>query len=163
MKKYAMRIAERELDTEEAWRILDAGEYCVISTVDEDGTPYGVPMSYVMMDKKLYVHTTNTYGHKLDNWHHDPRVSVTVATEVEPCFEDTFFTSRFASVIASGQIHRVEDIVQVRQALVALCMKYMPELKHEIGPAIEREINDTDIWEVAFDEVRAKGGRRLSK
>lgn len=160
MKHYEMRMADRELGHEDAMEILDAGEYCVISTVDEDGSPYGVPMSYVMIDDKLYVHTTNTYGHKLDDWRRDPRVSIAVATEVEPCFENTFFTTRFASVVASGRISLVEDSVLVRRALVDLCMKYMPEMKHEIGPAIERELADTDIWEVEFDELRAKGGRR---
>lgn len=160
MDGYQMRMADRELPLEEAQAILEAGEYCVISTVDKDGAPYGVPLSYAMLDGKLCIHTTNTYGHKMDDWQRDPRVSVTVATEVEPCFEDTFFTTRFASVVASGRIQPIENPARIRKVLVALCMKYLPALKDEIGPAIEREIADTAAWEVVFDEVRAKGARR---
>lgn len=36
--------AEREISAEEALEILEEASYCVISTVDEDGAPYGVPM-----------------------------------------------------------------------------------------------------------------------
>lgn len=162
-KRYEMQMADRELTEAEALEILDAGEYAVISTVDPDGTPYGIPVSYAMMDGKLYIHTGERPGHKIDDFLHDPRVSVAVATEVEPCFEDTFFTTRFASVVAQGRISKVEDTATVRRVLVELCMKYMPELKDEIGPAIGREIDVTAAWCVEFDEIRGKAGRRLSK
>ena len=162
-KRYDMQMADRELSEAEAWEILDAGEYAVISTVDPDGTPYGVPVSYVIIDEKLSLHTGERPGHKIDDFLHDPRVSVAVATEVEPCFEDTFFTTRFASVVASGRISKVDDSTLVRRVLVELCMKYLPELKDEIGPAIGREIDVTAAWCVEFDEVRGKAGRRLAK
>lgn len=163
MKTYPMRMAERKLSESEAHKILDAGEYCVISTVDEDGTPYCVPLSYVREGSTLYFHTTAGTGHKMDDFAHDERVCVAVATEVEPCFEETFFTSRFASVIARGRISLVQDRVTVRKVLVALCMKYLPEFKHEIGGGIEREIDDTAVWMVELDEIAAKGGRRREK
>ncbi len=162
-KPYKMQMGDRELTEAEAWEILEAGEYAVVSTVDPDGAPYGVPLSYVIMDKKLYIHTGERGGHKIDDFEHDARVSVAVATEVEPCFEDTFFTTRFASVIASGRISKVQDRVMLRRVLVELCMKYLPELKDEIGPAIGREIDVTAAWCIEFDEVRGKAGRRLSK
>lgn len=161
MDGYRMQMAERELDRADALEILEAGEYCVVSTVDEDGAPYGVPLSYVMMDGRMYFHTGKRPGHKIDDFQRDPRISIAVATEVEPCYEETFFTTRFASVIASGRIRRVDDPVEVRKALVALCMKYLPQFKDEIGGAIERELGITDIWVADLGEIRGKAGRRL--
>lgn len=163
MIDYPMRAADRELDEAEAREILDAGEFCVVSTVDADGMPYGVPLSYVMMDGALCFHTTNAGGHKLENFARDERVCVTVATEVEPCYEDDFFTTRFASVIARGRVRRVEDGAAMRKVLVALCMKYLPECKDKIGEGIAREIDETAIWAVDLDEVRGKGARRLGR
>lgn len=163
MTTHQMRVADRKLSEGEAHEILEAGEYCVISTVDEDGMPYGVPLSYVMMDGRLYIHTTNTYGHKLDDFERDDRVCVTVATEVEACFENDFLTSRYASVIARGRICRVEDDLSVRQALVALTMKYLPEYKHEIGPNMKRDLPETAIWAIDLDEITGKGAHRLKK
>lgn len=160
-KSYPMQIAERELTLEEAYEILEEGEFAVISTVDPDGSPYGVPVSYVMIDGKFYIHTAKGPGHKFDDFKHDSRVSVVVASELEPIYEDTFFTTRFASVIASGNISRVEDSKTLRRVLVELCMKYVPQFKEEIGGAIEREWDITDAWVVEFSEVRGKAGRRL--
>lgn len=163
MKHYEMQNAKRELTREEAWEILEAGEYCVISGVDLDGMPYGVPMSYALTDGHLYVHTSKGPGHKFDCWCANPQVSIAVATEVEAVYIEDYFSTRFASVIAQGTIKPVEDVVEVKQALVALCMKYLPEYRHEIGGAIARELDATAIWVVDFEEVRGKAGRRLKK
>lgn len=162
-QSYPMQMAERELSLTEAREILEEGEYCVLSTVDPDGTPYGIPLSYVMLDDRLYIHTGERAGHKIDDWEHDPRVCISVAIEVEPCYEESFFTTRFASVIAQGRIHHLERASEVRKVLVALCMKYLPQFKDEIGGAIEREIDVTGAWCVELDEIRGKAGRRLKE
>ena len=112
---------------------------------------------------RIYVHTTNTYGHKIDDWKRDGRVCGTVANEVEPCYEETFFTSRFATAMAFGRIRRVEDPVAVRKALVALCMKYMPSEKREIGGAIQREFDITDVWCIDVEVLTGKAGRRKNR
>ena len=153
MIDYPLLAKDRELSASEALEVLEAGEFCVVSTVDVDGMPYGVPR----------FHTTNKAGHKLDNFARDGRACVTVATEVEPCYEDDFFTTRFASVIARGRVRRVEDGAAMRKVLVALCMKYLPEHKDKIGEGIAREIDDTAIWAVDLEEVRGKGARRLGR
>lgn len=159
-KHYDMtQLAEREATFEDAQYILNHGEYATLSCVDEDGAPYGIPISYAMIDEKMYVHTGLGPGHKFENWERDNRVSIAVAIDLEPIYVETFFTTRYASVVASGTISRVEDSVTARKALVALCMKYMSEAKAEIGGAIEREWDITSVWEISFDEVRAKAGR----
>ena len=163
MIDYPLLAKDRELSASEALEVLEAGEFCVVSTVDVDGMPYGVPLSYGMLDGALCFHTTNKAGHKLDNFVRDGRACVTVATEVEPCYEDDFFTTRFASVIARGRVRRVEDGAAMRKVLVALCMKYLPEHKDKIGEGIAREIDDTAIWAVDLEEVRGKGARRLGR
>lgn len=163
MTKYDMRMAERKTSDEETWEIFESAEYATVSTVDADGTPYGTPVSFVLMDGIFYLHTTNTFGHKMDNFARDARVCISAAVDVEPCYEEAFMTSRFGSIVAFGRARLVQDNVERRKMLVALCMKYLPEFKHEIGGAIERELNDTAIWAVNIDEITGKAGRRLSK
>ena len=163
-KHYEMtQLKEREATLEDAWEILDAGQFAVVSTVDEDGAPYGVPISYVIMDEKMYIHTGKGPGHKFDNFVRDNRVSVTVAIDLEPLFMETFFTTRYASVIATGRITKVEDSVTARKALVALCIKYVPDAQKEIGNAIEREWSITDVYAIDLEEIRAKAGRWKKK
>lgn len=163
MTEYRMRIAERETSLEEALGILEEAAYCVISTVDADGAPYGVPMSFVLMDGKLYVHTTNTFGHKMDDFRRDARVSAVAVVDVEACYEDGFMTSRYGSALVTGCIRRVDKDIEVRHALVALCMKYLPEHKDKIGAAIESEIADTDVWVIEPESIVGKAARRKKR
>lgn len=154
-----MQCPEREISEEQAREILEAGEYCVLATVDEDGAPYCVPLSYVVDGDDLYIHTGRTRGEKMRNWERDARVCLTVAVDMEPCYEETFFTTRYASVIARGSIERVGDSAKVRWVLAKLCMKYCPEFKAEIGGGIAREIDITSAWVVHLDELSGKAGR----
>lgn len=75
--------------------------------------------------------------------------------------EDGFFTTRYASVIATGTIRLVEEPAQVRRALAELCLKYSPEFKQEIGGAIERELPVTAVWAIDLNHISGKAGRRL--
>ena len=90
-------------------------------------------------------------------------ISMLMACEVEPCYEETFFTTRFASAMVAGRIRHVESSLAVRKMLVALCMKYMPSEKHEIGGAIEREFDITDVWCIDVERITGKAGRRKPK
>lgn len=163
MVHYPMRVAERALSEQDAFEVLDSAEYIVVSTVDEDGAPYGVPLSFALVEGKIYFHTTNDYGHKLDDFERDSRVCVTAVVDVEPCFVEDFMTTRYGSAMLFGRVRRIESDIEVRKALVALCMKYLPEYKKEIGPAIEREIADTAVWTVDVDSVSGKAGRWRKK
>ncbi len=153
MKSYPMQMKERELSLEDAMEILEEGEFATIATVDPDGTPYCVPVSYVIIDGNMYIHTGKAGGHKFDDFNFNNRVCVSVANEIEPCYEETFFTTRFASVIAQGRISEIEDCKQIKRVLVELCMKYLPQFKDEIGGAIEREIETTGVWVIEFDRI----------
>lgn len=50
MKVYPMRRKDRQAGEEDILRILKENVYGVLSTISEDGWPYGVPVSYVYED-----------------------------------------------------------------------------------------------------------------
>lgn len=153
---YDMKMSSREAGDDEVARILEEGQFCVISTVDADGMPYGVPVSYVMIDGMLYLHSTNAGGHKADDFEHDGRVCATVVQHVAPCYENSFFSTRYESAMVFGRIDRVADDALRRKVLGALCMKYVPAARDEIGGAIERGIAGVEIWRILPTEVSGK-------
>jgi hypothetical protein len=51
-----VRRKDRGIGTREAIEILDSAEYGVLSTVDKDGQPYGIPLSYVYKNNSIYFH-----------------------------------------------------------------------------------------------------------
>lgn len=161
MTHYEMRYDKRKLSDEDARGVFEEADYIVVSTVDADGMPYGIPISFVISGDTLYLHSTNTFGHKLDDFRRDPRVCATAAHGAKPCYEQTFFTTRYESAMAFGEIREVPEGAEFRRALVDLCMKYVPDAKHEIGAAIEREIGDTIVWAIDIEELTGKAARKI--
>ena len=50
------RRKDRAIPKEKAIALLKKAEYGVPSTVDEDGTPYGVPLNFCVIDHSIYFH-----------------------------------------------------------------------------------------------------------
>ena len=61
-----MRRSDKALPNDALVKILQEGEYGVLSTVSADGQPYGVPLNYALQNNNLYFHCALD-GHKLDN------------------------------------------------------------------------------------------------
>ena len=107
--------------------VLDAAEFAIVSTVDDDGMPYGVPLSFVRRGDTLYFHATNEGGHKTVDFRRDDRVCATAVTGVEAFFEDGDFSTSFRSAMTFGRVREVVEATEFKHALVDLCMKYVPE------------------------------------
>lgn len=101
-----MRRKEKMLTNEEMLDILATAEYGTLSTIGDDGWPYGVPVNFVYNDGKIYFHAALT-GHKLDNIAFNNKVSFCVVKDVELLPAD--FNTKFKSVIAFGEVSEVPE------------------------------------------------------
>ncbi len=156
MTHYEMRRGDRALTEEETYAVLDDSAFITIGTTDADGAPYAVPVSFVRRDNALYIHSTNEGGHKLDNFNRDARVCATAVTDVQAYFAKGHFSTEFRSAMAFGHIREVTDTNELRHAHVDLCMKYVPEAKHEIGQAMEQAFAQMSMWAIDIEEVSGK-------
>lgn len=166
MKQYEMRRATRSMNEAEIQNLLEHGAYCVVSCIDANGLPYGVPLSYVYAAPcsalcepgagALYFHTTDQGGRKMDAFLSNGHASITIVENVAARFENASFTTGFSSVMASGRIRRITDPAVARKALVNLCMKYLPEHKRDIGAAMQADFATTAVWALDIDEIRGK-------
>jgi nitroimidazol reductase NimA-like FMN-containing flavoprotein (pyridoxamine 5'-phosphate oxidase superfamily) len=122
-----LRRAERMMSEEQARQLFQQGFCRRLATVGEDGSPYCVPLLYVVIQGRLYVHNTSDRGHLPANLEHEARV----------CFEvdepgEVFNYGRFEcdssvsyrSVIAFGTIRIVTDFAQKQEFFEALMHKY---------------------------------------
>ena len=94
-----MRRKDKALQNSEIEKILQHGEYGVLSTMDEGGQPYGVPLNYVYMNDCIYCHCALA-GHKLENIAINSRVSFCVVGDT--CLLPEEFSTEFESVILFG-------------------------------------------------------------
>jgi len=69
-----LRRKDRALTDEEAIALLNRAEYGVLSTVNENGKPYGVPLNFCVIDQYIYFHCA-VEGQKIDNFKKDKSVS----------------------------------------------------------------------------------------
>ncbi|MBI5695583.1 MAG: pyridoxamine 5'-phosphate oxidase family protein [Nitrospirae bacterium] len=150
-----MRRADREISHEEAERLLAGGEYGVLSTVDKDGQPYGVPLNYVYRDGCIYFHSAPA-GHKLDNIADNAKVSFCVigATELLPAK----FSTRYESVIAFGVASDATD-AERDDALLWLVEKYSPGYIAEGKKYIGSSGKDTRVVKVEIGNISGKARR----
>ena len=52
-----MRRKDREQSEEFGWNVLETCPYAVLSTTDDEGLPYGIPVSPAVLDGAVYFHS----------------------------------------------------------------------------------------------------------
>lgn len=120
-----MRRQDREIvDLERIWEILRTGEVCRVAFCGEDW-PYIVPMSFGILDGKLYFHCAAD-GTKLDLLKANPNVCFEVEANVEvvPGDQACDWSVRYQSVIGFGHASVVEGLDERQAGIKALLTQY---------------------------------------
>jgi hypothetical protein len=147
-----MRRQEREIDEEEARKILVKGEFGVLSTVGPEGEPYGVPISYVYRDGEIYIHSAPE-GRKVENLRPGAHVSFCVVgrTQLQP----EMFSTRYESAMAFCEVHELFDGAK-SCALGWLIEKYSPNLAKEGAEYIASRQDVTRVFALSVHHLTGK-------
>ncbi len=149
-----LRRIDRKLSEEDAWAVLRDSEYGFLTTINDDGTPHCVPMSYALYDGALYFHCARA-GQKLDNLRRDDRAQFTCVLHSRTV--PLQFTVEFASCMADGTVHIVEDEGERQTAIRAICQKYDPEGLDT--PACDRALQGMPATVILRMEITALCGK----
>jgi len=153
-----LRRADRSMSADQAREVLRQGFCGRLATVSEDGSPYCVPLLYVLMDGCLFVHNTAGRGHLRANIDHETRC----------CFEvdepgQVFNYGRFEcdsaiayrSVIAFGTIRIVADLTVAQRFFEALMEKYgTPDRARPKG--FFPRIGQVTVYEMTIERMTGK-------
>lgn len=153
---HPLRRSDRGISRKDARAILEEAPFVVISTVDEEGNPYGVPLSFVLRDDALYIHCARDGGRKLNCFRHDARASATAALDIVPFCENANFTTKYRSAMAFGRMREVREPAEFKRALADLCLKYVPAARSEIGRSLTRFAKDAAVWALDIEELTGK-------
>ena len=148
-----MRRSRQLLSREDCESILNKQTSGVLSVYGDDGYPYGVPLSYVYADGKLYFHSAKT-GHKIDAVRKNNKVSFTIIAQDNIVPEE--YTTHFRSVIVFGRVRILETDTEKRAAIEQLAEKYMPDLKEGRLQEIDREFSRLCMLELTMDHMTGK-------
>lgn len=147
-----MRRADRQLSNQEALAILERSEYGIISSVGADAQPYGVPVSYVVLEGCVDFHSA-TQGHKLDNFQFSERVSFCVVGKTVVLPEK--FSTSYESAIVFGRISERKGMDKTK-SLQALIAKYSPGHIESGDAYIETAQAKTRVFSISIDQITGK-------
>lgn len=133
--------------------ILERNTAGVLSLMGDDGYPYGVPLSYVLVGDKLFFHCAKT-GHKIDAILREEKASFCVIDQDKVVSEE--YTTHFRSVIAFGKVHILQDEEEKRNTLRILAEKYSGD---QGAAGIEAEMNKSfaNVCMLQFDMEHVTG------
>ncbi len=154
---HPMRRKDRATSDTEARALLEKGKYGFLATVGKDGLPYGVPLSYAVMQDKLYFHCAMS-GRKLDNLRFCDQVSFTVVGDTKPVYTQNF-TTLYESVMVFGAIHEVTDADEKYRALYALAARYLPDHLDRAEKDIRASLSRTAVYCLPIEAMTGKAKR----
>jgi hypothetical protein len=149
-----MRRVKNEMSREEAVELLEKCSNGVVSVIGDEGYPYGVPVSYVYLNDKIYFHGATT-GHKLDAITANPKVSFTVVykDDVQP----SKFATKYESTIVFGKAHIASDEEKMA-GLELILQKYSKDFIPEGKDYIKSDWNNTTAVVIDIEHMTGKRG-----
>ena len=155
---HPIRRKDRAVVEEEARSILERGEYGVLATCGNDGQPYGIPLSYAVMNNSVYFHCAKS-GRKLENLIVNPAVSFTVVGATQPVY-DASFSTYYESAVVFGKVREVTEEKEKTDSLMLLAQKYLPEHMDKAADSIAHSFSRTAVFAIAIECITGKAKRK---
>ena len=154
-----MRRFRQQLPEEEVKEILRECTNGVLSLVDEEGIPYGVPISFAYdRARTIYFHSAVS-GRKIDCINSNPHCSFCVVAQDRIVPEE--FTMYFRSVIIAGQLQILTDADEILRGLQLLCDKYSAGI--DPTAEIAKCINHVKVMRLNIESMTGKEAIELTK
>ena len=150
-----MRRDEKELSLEKTYEALDCGEVGILSVIDQDGWPYGVPLNFGRRGDTLYFHGAKE-GKKASLFQEGAKGAFTVVTDYTIHPKD--FDTHYISVMAFGILTEIKDKEEKRESLLSLIEKYSPDYRKEGEQYIARAGDGTNVYALKIEELTGKVG-----
>lgn len=147
-----IRRKDREITRPEAEELLVNCKYGILSTVGEDGQPYGVPLSYTYKNNCIYFHCAAS-GHKIENIQNNAKVSFCVVGNTNVVAAE--HTIKYESAIVFGVALEVQG-AEKDNALLWLLEKYSAEFIEEGKKVISKKGKVTKVIKIEIDHISGK-------
>lgn len=148
-----MRRFKQLLSEEESIQILRATTSGVLSLCGENMQPYGVPLSHVYDNGRLYFHSALS-GHKVDLIKQNSNANFTVIAKDE--IHPETYTTYFQSVITFGKIRIVENETEKQRILEILGRRCNPSDDESLSEEIKRGIKRCIALEFTIESMTGK-------
>jgi uncharacterized protein len=154
-KMKEIRRKDREIQRQEAEKLLSNCEYGVLSTIGADGRPYGVPLNFVYKNNCIFFHCA-VFGHKLENMENNPKVSFCVVGHTKVLPEK--FATEYESAVVFGIASEAQG-VERQNALLWLVEKYSSAHIENGKRYIDQKEKAARVIKIEIDQISGKARR----
>ena len=155
-----MRRKNQLLEHKEAIKILETSTSGALSLLGDNGYPYGVPLSFVYYDNKIYFHCAKE-GHKLDAIKNCNKASFCIIEKDNVSPKE--FTTHFRSIIAFGKVRIIEDEIEMLKYIKILGKKYAPNDDKGLEDEIKKDFLRMKMIEFDIEHLTGKEAIELVK
>ena len=148
-----IKLKDRVVTEEKAIEIIAKGSYGVLSTIGEDGYPYGVPLNYTFFDNCICFHCANE-GHKLENIDFNNKVSFCVVTKSDVLSNE--FDTDYESAIAFGKASVVTDDAPKKDILLSVLKKYSADYLKAGSSYMKKYWDETRVVKIKIEHLSGK-------
>lgn len=148
-----MRRFKQQLTEEASVAILRNTTSGVLALCGDDLQPYGVPLSHVYAEGKLYFHSALN-GMKLDLLAQNHKACFTVIAQDE--LHPETYTTYFKSVIAFGAVSIIEDNVEKLRALQLLGHRCNPDDEEGLAKEVATGFSRCIMLEMNIERLTGK-------
>ena len=124
-----MRKESRAMDSQWALEVMHKAPYMTVSFIDEDGKPYGLPLSLASDDDVNWYFHGALEGKKLEAIKAHPEVCLSAVTRCTPTVgpKDGSFTLQYKSAIAFGKAEIVTEDAEKIHGLRLISERFLPQ------------------------------------
>ena len=149
-----MRKESRAMDSGWALEVMHKAPYITVSFIDEEGKPYGLPLSLASDDDVNWYFHGALEGKKLEAIKAHPGVCLSAVTRCAPTVgpKDGSFTLQFKSAIAFGKAEIVTEDAEKIHGLRLICERFLPQHMDAFDQSIARSLSRTAVVRITLTE-----------
>jgi len=148
-----IKYKDNELDKNAALEVIKKGSYGVLSSIGDDGYPYGVPVNYTYFDGCVCFHCAHE-GHKIDNIQNNENVSFCVVTKSDVLPNE--FDTDYESTIVFGKAAKVTEDLEKEAILLSVLDKYSSEFMQAGKNYMKKFWDDTTVIKIKVEYITGK-------
>lgn len=150
-----MRRSALAMTEEETISLIQSCRFAVLSLMDPDGLPYGVPLDYIYKDNTLYFHGAKE-GRKTDAMKVNPKGCAVILGETTVIPDK--FGRKYTSAIIEGPIELIDDPERKREVMTWVVETNSPDYLEKGNVIIERMLDRVLIYKMHMETVSGKHG-----
>ncbi len=148
-----IRLKDRVVSDEKTIDIIKKGSFGVLSTIGEDGYPYGVPLNYTYFDNCICFHCAQK-GHKLENIDFNTKVSFCVVIKSDVLANE--FDTDYESAIAFGKASVITDDSEKKDIMLSVLNKYSAEFLKAGNNYMKKYWDETKVVKIKIEHLSGK-------